>query len=193
MTKTDTAHKKKNLRIEAKRIRAAIPSVIEDAAAFAARFIETSLPLKSRILAGYWPMRDEADPRALMDAARAAGGALALPTISQPKHPLVFKSYTPGEALASGPHGTSEPGPAAMALTPDIVLVPLLAFDRRGGRLGYGGGYYDRTLAALRAKGSVTAIGLAYAAQEVDAVPTDPLDERLDWVVTERGALECRV
>jgi len=98
--------------------------------------------------------------------------------------PLSVRRWRPGDALERGPMGTSQPGPAAEALTPDVLLVPLLAFDRRGYRLGYGGGYYDRTLAAL--PGAV-AIGIGYAAQELDEVPAGPEDARLAAIATEAG------
>jgi len=95
--------------------------------------------------------------------------------------------------METGPFGIQEPTAAAPVLRPDLLLVPLLAFDRSGHRLGYGGGFYDRTLRALRADGAVLAVGIAYAGQEVDAVPVAEYDQPLNWIVTEREAIEIGV
>lgn len=140
-------------------------------------------------VAGYWPMRDEIDPRPLLEALHAAGATCCLPEVVGRGAPLAFRRWAPGDPLEDGGFGTSVPAADAPAATPGKLLVPLLAFDRRGYRLGYGAGYYDRTLAALRAAGPVLAVGLAYAAQAIDAVPHDGHDARLDWVVTEAEAL----
>lgn len=140
-------------------------------------------------VSGFWPMRHEIDPRPLLEAVHAAGAACCLPVVEGKAVPLVFRRWAPGDALEPGPFGTREPMAGAPAATPTHLLVPLLVFDRRGFRLGYGGGYYDRTLAGLRTRGHVLAVGLAYAAQEVEAVPHDDLDAPLDWVVTEAEAL----
>jgi 5-formyltetrahydrofolate cyclo-ligase len=106
--------------------------------------------------------------------------------------PLIMRGWTFGDTLASGQWGIREPMPDAPDVAPDILLVPLLAFDRRGNRIGYGAGYYDMTIASLRAKKPVVAVGVAYAAQEIDAVPVTPRDARLDLVLTEREVIDFR-
>lgn len=139
-------------------------------------------------LAGYVAIRDEADPSALLQVAHDRGIALALPRILKEAAPLGFLSWTPGAALEKGRYGLGEPPLTCSVLRPQVVLVPLLAFDAKGRRLGYGGGYYDRSLSALRAKGpSVVAIGIGYSAQELEALPEGAYDERLDAVLSEDG------
>lgn len=141
------------------------------------------------VVAGYWPLEGEIDPVPLMESLAARGHVLVLPAVTETGGILEFRRWTPGEALEDGPHGTRHPA-TAPALAPNALLVPLLAFDRRGFRLGYGGGYYDRTLAGLRRDGEVFAVGLAFAAQEVERVPTDPWDIALDRIATEQGVIE---
>lgn len=140
-------------------------------------------------ISAFWPIGDEIDIRPILDRLQAAGRVLCLPVVVGPGIPLIFRRWRLGEALGEGPMGTRMPLPAAEEIAPTFLLTPLLAFDRRGRRLGYGGGFYDRTLRGLRARGTVTAVGIAYAAQEVDTVPTGPDDETLDWVVTEKEAI----
>ena len=120
------------------------------------------------------------------------GAALALPVVVGRGHPLIMRAWAFGAPLTSGVWGIRQPPPAAPEVFPDILIVPLLAFDRRGHRIGYGAGYYDMTLARLRAMKTVTAIGIAFAAQEVDVVPTTPRDARLDLVLTEREIIDLR-
>lgn len=147
---------------------------------------------QARVIGGYWPINEELDCRpALLDLERC-GYTLALPVVEGPGLALGFRRWRFDEGLRPGPFGTRQPEPAAMAAKPDIVLVPLLAFDRRGHRLGYGGGYYDRTLKTLRAARPILAIGLAFQAQEVPVVPSDGADARLDYVVTEIGVRDLR-
>ena len=122
-----------------------------------------------------------------MTALGAAGWRTALPVVVEGTAILTFRAWRPGDAARLGAFGIHEPLPEAEELTPDVVLTPLLAFDRRGGRLGFGAGYYDATLEALRSRGPVLAIGLAFETQEVDQVPTEPHDQRLDAVVTPAG------
>jgi len=117
---------------------------------------------------------------------------LALPAIAGRGQPLVMRAYEFGAPLSRGQWGIREPTPDAPEVEPDIVLVPLLAFDRGGGRIGYGAGYYDMTLARLRAKKKIAAIGLAFAVQETASVPVTPRDERLDLVLTEREVIDLR-
>lgn len=139
-------------------------------------------------VSGYWPFADEIDPRPLMVALCARGHPLCLP-VAKAGEPLSFRAWTPGSELEAGVFDTRVPPPQSPVLRPDCLIVPLLACDREGTRLGYGGGYYDRTLAGLRrGPGAVLAVGVAYQDQRVDAVPRAPYDERLDWVVTETAA-----
>ena len=116
------------------------------------------------------------------------GWTCGLPALVGRDRPLEFRRWRPGDVLVPARLGTSEPGAESPVVEPSVLLVPLLVFDREGYRLGYGGGYYDRTLAALRGRREVVAIGVAYAGQEVDHVPHDGTDQRLDWVITEQGA-----
>jgi 5-formyltetrahydrofolate cyclo-ligase len=140
-------------------------------------------------IAGYWPIGDELDVRPLMERLHVRGCALCLPVVVAKGRPLLFRRWRPGDALVPGGLGIPVPGEGAGEVRPDLLLVPLLAFDRGGHRLGYGAGFYDRTLALLRSDGPVTAVGVGYDAQEVPAVPRDALDQPLDWIVTERRAL----
>ena len=134
-------------------------------------------------LAGYMPIRTEADPLPVMAGHR---GPVGVPVIVAPGQALVFHRWSEGCALTPGPFGARVPTDG-VAMVPRVLIVPLLSFDARGYRLGYGGGFYDRTLAALRAAGPVLALGFAYAAQEVPEVPVDGFDQRLDGMVTENG------
>ena len=144
------------------------------------------------VVAGYWPIRDELDCRPLLANLAEIGWECALPVVIDDNGPLVFRRWRLDEALVPGRFGIAEPCALCPAVTPDVVLVPMLAFDRNGHRLGHGAGYYDRTLAELRRRHpAVLAVGLAFAAQEVHALPAEPHDQRLDWIVTEAGA--CRV
>ena len=137
------------------------------------------------VVAGYWPIRTEVSPLPLMGDLAGEGLATALPVTPEPGGVLAFRPWRQGDALVEGPYGTSEPAPEALDTTPDILLVPLLAFDDGCRRLGYGGGFYDRTIAALRARNPGTrALGLAYAEQRVDRLPVEAHDEPLDAVLT---------
>jgi 5-formyltetrahydrofolate cyclo-ligase len=139
-------------------------------------------------VAGYMPIRSETDPLPAM-AEAAAHGIVGVPVIVAAGEPLVFAQWEPEMAMAEGPFGAQVPA-LHVPMVPEIVIVPLVAFDRRGGRLGYGGGFYDRTLAGLRARGAVLAVGFAYSAQEAEDLPLEATDQPLDLVVTERGVLE---
>jgi len=140
-------------------------------------------------VSGYWPMGDEMDVRPLLTALAGLGHLCLLPVVPAPRQALVFRLWVPGDALEEGVFGTRHPGAGRPSLSPRIVLAPLLAFDRAGYRLGYGGGFYDRTLAGLRGFGGVTAVGVGFADQQVDSVPHEAHDQRLDWIVTEQGAI----
>ncbi len=143
--------------------------------------------VKTGIIAGYLPIKTELDPRPLMKALADAGHELALPCIKRKARPLEFRRYSFGDKLRGGAYNTREPVRSAASVTPNIVLLPLLAFSRNGHRLGYGGGFYDRTLAALRSTGQIFACGLAFAGQEVPVLTTDDHDQKLDGVLTENG------
>ncbi len=144
------------------------------------------------VVSGYWPFRSEIDPRPLMQRFARAGARLALPVTPAKgaNAPLRFHLWRPGDALHQSAFGVHEPLPNTEQVDPDILLTPLLAFDRFGGRLGYGAGHYDRTLAGLRAQKSVLVIGLAFATQELGRAPAAPHDQALDGVVTERAFIE---
>ncbi|HWF97306.1 MAG TPA: 5-formyltetrahydrofolate cyclo-ligase [Xanthobacteraceae bacterium] len=144
------------------------------------------------IVAGFMPMKSEINPLPLMRRLAGAGASLALPVVSGRGRPLTMRAFGFGEQLAAGQWGIREPLPNAPEVAPDILLVPLLAFDRRGHRIGYGAGYYDMTVAALRAEKAITAVGLAFAALEIPAVPATPRDAPLDLVLTERAVIDLR-
>ena len=131
----------------------------------------------------YWTIRSEVDPRPLMEALIARGQDVALSQILHPH--LSWRLWRPGDVLVKGGFGVREPGPDAPEIFPKALLVPLVAFDRRGGRIGYGKGHFDRAIAALEAQHPVLTIGLAYAVQEIDEVPVEPHDRLLDIIITE--------
>lgn len=153
-----------------RRVQATLADII------AARFAQATV-------AAYAAMRDEIDPL----PALAGCAAVGLPVVLRPATPLVFRRWTEGQPLEPGLFGTRHPPETAPEVVPTLILMPLAGFDRDGNRLGYGGGFYDRTLAVLRARGPVTAIGLAFAAQEVGVIPVEATDEPLDGIVTEDG------
>lgn len=138
-------------------------------------------------------MGDEIDVRPLMSELHARGHPCCLPVTGRRGEPLAFRAWTPQTAMVQATFGTSEPPPDAAVLEPDLLIMPLLAFDRAGWRLGYGAGYYDRTLRALRGRKPILAVGVAYAGQEVPAVPHGAGDEQLDWIVTEDAAMRVGV
>lgn len=148
----------------------------------AARLLAESPPPAGAVVSGFWPLEGEIDIRPLLHALAERGHAVALPITPPRGRPLSFARWQPGDRLMPGRFGTSHP--SGEPLTPDVLLVPLLAFDSRGRRLGYGGGYYDRTLAGLPGR---RAIGCAFAAQEVASIPVEPTDMPLDAVATEGG------
>ncbi len=142
---------------------------------------------RGRRLAGFVPIRTEINPLPVM-AAMSEHGPVAVPVIAGKARPLGFRRWRPGCAMEPGPFGAPVPV-TGEALVPEVVIVPLVAFDRTGGRLGYGGGFYDRTLELLRATGPVFAVGYAYAAQESDSLPLEPTDQPLDAIVTDAETL----
>lgn len=188
----DLAAAKKNLRQEAKAQRAAAAEAAPDAGRRLCEQVLATVPFPPACpVSGYWPMGEEIDVVPVLEALSARGHPIGLPVMVGKARPLVFRAWHPGQALEDGGFGTRIPSVDAPALTPRVLLVPLLAFDRAGYRLGYGGGFYDRTLQALRAGDpGVLAVGVAYAGQEVTSVPHDANDQPLDMVLTEAGAAE---
>lgn len=140
------------------------------------------------VVAGYWPLDSEIDTRPLLRRLTAADQTVVLPVVIAPGRPLKFRQWTPDTRMHQGQYGIDVPPEDAAEYVPSIVIMPLLAFDSAGWRLGYGGGYYDRTLRKLRGLGDVLAVGVGFSAQSIDAVPHDALDEQLDWIVTEEFA-----
>jgi 5-formyltetrahydrofolate cyclo-ligase len=136
---------------------------------------------------GYWPIRSEVDPRPILRALVKRGQDVALSQIIHPK--LSWRLWKPGDVLVKGGFGVREPGPDAPECFPTVLLVPLACFDRRGGRVGYGKGHFDRSIAALSELHPVLAIGLAYSVQEIEAAPVEAHDRMLDLVVTEAGVM----
>ena len=173
------------LRKEARERRAALAASLHD---FAMRIAAHDLVLpEGTIVGGYAALPDEADPHLLLKRLHEQGHAIAFPRVAAKNAPLSFHLWRVGMELKQGAFNVPEPSPDWLQVTPRVLLVPLLAFDFEGYRLGYGGGYYDRTLAQLREKGETLAIGIAFAGQEVDSLPHDANDQRLDMVVTENG------
>jgi 5-formyltetrahydrofolate cyclo-ligase len=179
------------LRQEATALRDALPADVRKAAAeaIAARKFPIAIA-PGTIVAGFMPLKSEINPLPLLQKLAEAGARLALPAIAGRGKPLIMRAWEFGAPLDRGQWGIREPKPGAPEVEPDILLVPLLAFDRAGYRLGYGAGYYDMTIHRLRALKPVTAVGIAFAAQEVPKIPTTPRDERLDLVLTEREVID---
>jgi 5-formyltetrahydrofolate cyclo-ligase len=161
---------------------ATAPAAVRD------HFLATFKPPRKRAIAAYWAVRTEIDVAPLLTALAGRGNVCALPAVAAHRGQLEFRRWQPGDTLAPGVMNIHEPAPNAPVIEPDIFIVPLLAFDATGHRLGYGGGYYDRALVAARAVRKIVAIGVAFSVQELPLVPHGPSDERLDGVVTELGA-----
>ncbi len=184
------ADAKRALRAAAKvRRRAAHRELGESAGARVRDHFGAAVPVDpDAVVGGYWPLDEELDSVPLLHRLHGLGHVLGLPAVTGRGQPLAFRRWRPGTRLIKDAFGVATPAPEAETVEPSLFLVPLLAFDRRGYRLGYGGGYYDRTLRARRRDGAAIAVGLAYGAQEVEDVPSHRGDQRLDWVVTETGA-----
>ena len=173
--------------------RIALPAELRTEAAEAIAARPFPVPVApGTIVSGFMPLKSEINPLPLMRKLAGAGAKLALPVIDARGKPLILRAFTFGDVLNSGQWGIREPKPQAPEVAPDIMLVPLLAFDRTGHRVGYGAGYYDRTIAKFRAMKTVVAVGIAYAAQEIEAVPITERDARLDLVLTERDVIDLR-
>ncbi|MBV8510564.1 MAG: 5-formyltetrahydrofolate cyclo-ligase [Xanthobacteraceae bacterium] len=187
------AQRKAELRKEGRARRDALP--VDQQSAAAQAIAERGLPVPVRpgaVVSGYSPLKFEISPLPLMRHCAKDGAKLALPVIQGRGSPLIMRAWAFGETLGSGVWGIREPKKEAPEVFPDILIVPLLLFDRAGYRLGYGAGYYDMTIARLRAMKPVTAIGLAFAAQEIAEVPKTPRDARLDLVLTEHEIIDLR-
>ena len=187
------AFDKKTIRAKAMVSRGTMAS--HDAEAFAARLARLGPDLArghgAEVVSVFWSIGDEIPTYPLIRALDDAGFAVALPVTGERGTPLMFRRWTPLTIMVPGRMAIPQPPAEAETLVPDLLFVPLAAFDRRGHRVGYGAGYYDRTLEVLRAKKTVTAVGLAYAAQEVLFIPDEAHDQPLDFVVTEKDTILC--
>ncbi|MSP50397.1 MAG: 5-formyltetrahydrofolate cyclo-ligase [Alphaproteobacteria bacterium] len=190
-TLPDTVEAKRRLRAEAieRRKRLADPS----AGPKLAQSVRRLGPFRAgAAVSGFYPMPPEIDVLPTLAWFAGRGHKVALPVVVGRKQPLIFRAWSPGTPIERGGLGIPFPSAESPEIVPEILMVPLLAFDRRGFRLGYGGGYYDRTLADLRARGPVLAIGVGFAFQEVEAVPDAPDDQPVDAIATESGAERVR-
>jgi 5-formyltetrahydrofolate cyclo-ligase len=154
--------------------------------------MDIALSVKPRWISAYYAIRNEPSTLPLLEKLAAAGFSTALPVTGARDTALVFRAWSPGDPTLQGKMGICEPLPEAPEVDPDLLFVPLAAFDRTGNRIGYGAGFYDRTLAKLRAAKPVRAVGIAFACQEIAEVPEEGHDERLDFVLTEKELIECR-
>jgi 5-formyltetrahydrofolate cyclo-ligase len=193
MTSAIIDEAKTELRVAAQARRDALPADQRRVAAetIAARPFPAPVP-PGVIVSGFMPLKSEINPLPLMQKLSDMGASFALPVIAGRGKPLIMRAWTFGAPLDRGQWGIREPKPEAPEVAPNILLVPMLAFDRSGYRIGYGAGYYDMTIAKFRAMKPVVAVGIAFAAQEVPAVPTTPRDARLDLVLTEREVIDLR-
>jgi len=184
---------KASLRQRAVALRDALPAAERQAAAaaIAARAFPVPVP-PGAIVSAFFPMGSEISPMPLLKRLADKGAKLALPVVAGRGKPLIMRAWKVGDALDTGVWGIRQPKAEAPEVDPDILIVPLLAFDRTGHRIGYGAGYYDMTIVRLRGIKSITAIGLAFAAQEIPKVPATERDARLDLVLTEREIIDCR-
>jgi 5-formyltetrahydrofolate cyclo-ligase len=167
-----------------------------EAEAFAKRLAEIGAGLaaeyQAEAVSGFWPIKNEPSTLPLLETLSGRGIVTSLPVMTGRDQPLTFRAWRPGEPLGEVQMKIKEPPPEAPEVLPDLLFVPLAGFDRRGGRLGYGAGYYDRTLAKLRACKKITAVGIAFEVQELQEIPQEPHDEPLDYVLTERSLIVCR-
>lgn len=193
MRKSSSSDEKRVLRNAAFARRSALSEKVRAAAAEAIAALTFPVAiLQGAVVAGYMPIRQEIDPLPLLHALADRGACTAMPTIAAQDAPLIFRAWREGDPLQRGALGIHEPLGEAEILVPDIVLVPLAAFDRTGQRIGYGAGHYDRALSKLRLDKRIIAIGLAFAVQEVAHVPAEPHDVPLDHVLTEIETLSFR-
>lgn len=191
---TDVQQQKRDLRAKMVAWRDTVTKEQRDetAAALAWSGLTFARPMKAdAVVSGFASLANELDCMPLLHRLAGEGCRVALPLVRGKGMPLEFRAWAPGDAMDAGVWGIAQPKADKAVLQPDVLLVPLLAVDREGRRLGYGGGFYDRTLAGLRKEKAVVAIGLAYDEQVIDAVPHLDYDEPLDWVLTPSGALRC--
>jgi 5-formyltetrahydrofolate cyclo-ligase len=181
---------KEAFRREAKRKRAELAHAHPDFARDAAEHVGALKIADGVTVGAYIAINEEADPHIILKKLTLQNCEIAYPRVVGKDDPLAFHHWKPGRVMTRGAYGIPEPSKDWPLAYPKILLVPLLAFDRAGHRLGYGGGYYDRTLDFLRANSTVRAIGVAYAGQEVDALPREDHDHPLDAVITENGVRE---
>jgi 5-formyltetrahydrofolate cyclo-ligase len=187
------AIEKSRLRAEAMTRRDALSADQRQAASEAIAARPFPLPIRTgTIVSGFMPLKSEINPLPLLQKLAETGARLALPAIAGRGKPLIMRAWEFGAPLDRGQWGIREPKADAPEVDPDILLVPLLAFDRGGFRIGYGAGYYDMTIHRLRERKPITAVGIAFAAQEAPKIPTTPRDERLDLVLTEREVIDLR-
>ncbi|HUZ30991.1 MAG TPA: 5-formyltetrahydrofolate cyclo-ligase [Xanthobacteraceae bacterium] len=192
-TASDAEDSKAVLRRDVVARRDALPAVTRTATAETLAARPFPLPLApGMIVSAFMPLKNEIDPQPLMRKLAGEGVRFVLPVVIGRGKPLVMREWAFGEPLVQGIWGIREPAPTAATADPDILLVPIVAFDRTGHRIGYGAGYYDMTITQLRARKQVIAVGLAFATQEVPAVPATPRDARLDLVLTEREVIDLR-
>lgn len=193
MAETTLADEKANLRRRALvAARASAAAYGDEAGLRVAKAFLSAVPLRhGAVVSGYAPMKSEIDPGPLLTRLSQSGHSIALPVVEAADRPLRLRRWLPGDKLVAGQFGTRHPGADAEDLTPDVLIVPLVAFDSEGYRLGRGGGFYDRTIEELKSRGALLTVGLGFSAQNILRVPREPHDQRLDWIVTEEGALSC--
>ena len=191
--RADVVAAKRELRGAAKARRALLPAGErqEGAARIAAQGLGFTGIQPPAVASAFLAIGEEINPAPLMARLQRDGWQIGLPVMVGKGRPLIFRAWSPGAPLRTVTWGIREPEASAPEVEPDVLLVPLLVFNRAGFRLGYGGGFYDRTLQALRQRKAVVAVGLAFSAQEVDVVPHLDYDQRLDWVLTPEGPIRC--
>jgi len=189
----DLAAVKRRARGEASRRREEAHAAMHDIAKrrLAERGLPVAIDMAERVVSGFFPYKSEISTLPLLRRLAGEGWNVAMPVVIAAGLPLIFRRWQPGEATVPGVWNIPVPPETSPELQPDVLLVPMLAFDRQGYRLGYGGGFYDRTLVKLRAAKPVVAVGVAYAAQEVPAVPRADYDQPLDWIMTEEETFRC--
>ena len=191
MVHASPASAKTLLRLQMRDRRRQLAAQAPEAGRMAVAALPPSILTSARIVAGYRPRGAEIDPWPLMAAFVRAGAILALPVALDRDTPLIFRGCTDGDPLAPDACNILAPLPEAATVEPDLVITPLLAFDSRGRRMGQGGGHYDRTLEALRARRRVFVLGLAFSGQQVARIPAESHDQSLDAILTENGYIEA--
>lgn len=189
----DPREAKKKLRLLGKETRARViaQSGQEAAQGLAQHGLDFCSPAPGSVISGFSAFGEELDPAPLMARLAEEGHTLALPVMVAKAQPLIFRAWKPGDPMKEAMWGIMEPRDEAPQVRPDVLLVPLLAFDERGYRVGYGGGFYDRTIAGLQAEKPIVTVGLALDELKVARVPTDQYDQPLDWVLTPSGPIRC--